>query len=73
MARAAVIGADLRIQGYALAGAALYPVDGQAGARHAWQELPADIAVVIVTAEVARWLGDDLSSRAGVLPVVMPE
>jgi vacuolar-type H+-ATPase subunit F/Vma7 len=72
MARAAVIGADLRIQGYALAGAALYPVDGQAGARQAWQELPADIAVVIVTTEVAGWLGDDLSSRRGVLPVVMP-
>jgi len=72
MARAAVIGADLRIQGYALAGAVLYPVDGRAGARRAWQELPADIAVVIVTAEVAGWLGDDLSSRAGVLPVVMP-
>jgi vacuolar-type H+-ATPase subunit F/Vma7 len=72
MARAAVIGAELRIQGYALAGAALYPVDGQAGARRAWRELPADIAVVIVTAEVAGWLADDLSSRAGVLPVVMP-
>jgi vacuolar-type H+-ATPase subunit F/Vma7 len=72
MARAAVIGAELRIQGYALAGAALCPVDGQAGARQAWQALPADVAVVIVTAQVAGWLGDELTQRPGVLPVVMP-
>jgi vacuolar-type H+-ATPase subunit F/Vma7 len=72
MARAAVIGEDLRIQGYALAGAALYPVADQAGARRAWLQLPADIAVVIVTARAAGWLGDELARRPGVLPVVVP-
>lgn len=72
MARAAVIGEDLRIQGYALAGAALYPAADQAGARRAWLQLPEDIAVVIVTARAAGWLGDELARRPGVLPVVMP-
>jgi len=72
MARAAVIGEDLQIQGYALAGAALYPVADRAGALRALQELPDDVAVVVVTARAAGWLGDELARRPAVLPVVMP-
>jgi vacuolar-type H+-ATPase subunit F/Vma7 len=72
MARVAVIGEELRIGGYALAGAALYPVADRAAALLAWQELPADVEVVVVTASAAGWLGDQLDRRPGVLPVVMP-
>ena len=40
-------------------------------ARVAWQALPPDVAVVILTASAAAWLGEDLSQRPDVLPVVM--
>lgn len=72
MHRAAVIGDHLRIAGYALAGAVLYPVAGQPEARRAWRELPDDIAVAVLTKPVAEWLADELASRPGVLPVVLP-
>jgi len=72
MSRAAVIGEDLRIAGYALAGAVLCPVSGEAEALRAWRELPADVAVVVLTASAAGWLAGELPRRPAVLPVVMP-
>ncbi len=72
MARAAVIGEALRVEGYALAGAAVYAADDEAGARQAWQALPDDVAVVVLTPRAAEWLGDEIAQRSGLLPVVMP-
>ena len=72
MARAAVIGESSRVQGYALAGAVVYPAEDETAVRMAWQSLPADIEVVIVTARAAAWLGGDLTARPVPLPVVMP-
>ena len=72
LARAAVIGESSRVQGYALAGAAVYPADDESGVRAAWRSLPADVEVVIVTARAAAWLGDQLTARPVPLPVVMP-
>jgi vacuolar-type H+-ATPase subunit F/Vma7 len=72
MARAAVIGESSRVQGYALAGAAVYPAEDEAGVRVAWRSLPADVEVVIVTAKAAAWLGEELTLRPVPLPVVMP-
>ena len=73
MARAAVIGEPLRIYGYGLAGALLFPASDQPGVMRAWQHLPGDVAVVLLTGQAARWLEDELERRPGVLPVVMPE
>ena len=72
VARAAVIGESSLVQGYALAGAVVYPAEDQAAVRMAWRSLPADVEVVIVTASAAAWLGGDLTARPVPLPVVMP-
>lgn len=73
MARAAVIGEALRIYGYGLAGALLFPASDQPGAVRAWQDLPDDVAVVLLTGQAAGWLEEEIPRRPGVLPVVMPE
>ena len=72
MSRAAVIGEAVRVQGYALAGAVVYPAEDGDQARAAWRSLPPDIAVVILTARAAAWLGTMRQGRRGVLTVVMP-
>jgi vacuolar-type H+-ATPase subunit F/Vma7 len=71
MSRAAVIGEAVRVQGFTLAGAAVYPAEDQEEARAAWRSLPPDIAVVVLTAHAAAWLGEALELRRDVLPVVM--
>jgi vacuolar-type H+-ATPase subunit F/Vma7 len=72
MARAAAIGESSRVQGYALAGALVYPAGDEAEVRAAWQSLPGDVEVVVVTARAAAWLGEELTARPVPLPVVMP-
>lgn len=72
MSRAAVIGEAVRVEGYALAGALVCPAEDADQARAAWRSLPPDIAVVVMTARVAGWLGEAPQRRGGVLPVVMP-
>lgn len=73
MPRVAVIGDGLRTAGYGLAGAMICPVTESASAMQAWRDLPEDIAVVVLTAAAAGWLGGDLAARPGVLRVVLPE
>jgi vacuolar-type H+-ATPase subunit F/Vma7 len=72
MARAAVIGEALRVEGYALAGAVVCAADDEASVLRAWHALPADVEVVVLTATAAGWLGDELAQRPAVLSVVMP-
>jgi hypothetical protein len=71
MATAAVIGELLAIQGYALAGAAICPADGQSEAAAAWDALPPTTALVILTASAAAWLADRLGQRPDVLTAVI--
>ena len=71
MSRAAVIGEAVRVQGYALAGAVVYPAEDADQARAAWRSLPPDTAVVVLTARTAAWLCE-AQRRDGVLAVVMP-
>jgi vacuolar-type H+-ATPase subunit F/Vma7 len=72
MARVAMIGEEPRIQGFRLAGAIICPAADPAAARQAWRSLPAEVAVVVVTAASAAWLSDELARHPEVLPVVMP-
>jgi vacuolar-type H+-ATPase subunit F/Vma7 len=72
MSRAAVIGEAVRVEGYALAGAVVYPAENADQARTAWRTMPPDIAVVVLTARAAAWLGEAPQRRDGVLQVVMP-
>lgn len=83
--RVAVIGSELRVAGYAMAGALVYPAESREETRAAWASLPADVEVAVLTAEAAGWLTGDLhpgpgvaggpsvlASRPGVLTVVLP-
>ena len=70
MSRAAVIGEATAVEGFGLAGAVVCPAENRAEAAAAWRSLPPDIAVVVVTARAAAWLGE-MPRRRDVLPVVM--
>jgi vacuolar-type H+-ATPase subunit F/Vma7 len=72
MSRVAVIGEEIRTQGYALAGAVVCAADDEAGVLRAWRELPGDVAVVLLTVRAAGWLGGELAARPGLLTAVMP-
>jgi len=72
MARAAVIGEAVRTAGFALAGAVVLAAENQEDACAAWRELPADIAVLVLTARAAGWLDEQPPPRRDVLVVVMP-
>jgi vacuolar-type H+-ATPase subunit F/Vma7 len=69
---AAVIGEALSVEGYALAGAVVRPAESQDEARAAWQSLPPDTVLLIMTASAAGWLAAETAGRPDVLTVVMP-
>jgi vacuolar-type H+-ATPase subunit F/Vma7 len=58
MARTAVIGEATRTAGYAMAGAVVLVAENSDEAQTAWCSLPADIAVLVLTAQAAAWLGE---------------
>jgi len=68
--RAAAIGELVRVQGFALAGARILPAESPDAVRTAWQELPDDVALVILTRAAAEALAP--AERAHRLTVVMP-
>jgi vacuolar-type H+-ATPase subunit F/Vma7 len=70
MSRVAVLGAEREVEGYALAGALVLTAATPDAVRAAWAALPADVALVLLTAAAA----DALDSReAGDrLTVVLP-
>jgi vacuolar-type H+-ATPase subunit F/Vma7 len=69
--RVAVLGAGVRVQGFALAGAFVSIADDEDAVRSAWQDLPSDTAVVVLTPEAAQALADVLPDTRR-LTVVMP-
>jgi vacuolar-type H+-ATPase subunit F/Vma7 len=73
MALTAALGEALRVEGFALAGAVVLRAEGPEEALAAWRSLPADVAVLVLTARAASWLGDALRSRPDVLIAVMRE
>ena len=72
MGRAAIIGEPLSIYGYGLAGALLCPARTRADVVGAWRDLPADVAVVILTPAAAAWLGEAAATRPDVLTATLP-
>lgn len=72
MARVAVVGESVRVQGFALAGALVLPAEDQAHVRAVWRSLPAGVAVAVLTPRAAEALGEALTARAAPLTVVMP-
>jgi vacuolar-type H+-ATPase subunit F/Vma7 len=69
--RIAVLGEEVSVQGFGLAGAVVLVAEDDDAVRAAWERLDDDVAVVILTQAAARALGE---TRAGEVPltVVMP-
>lgn len=72
MARVAVLGEQVAVAGYALAGAVVLPAEDDAEVRAAWADLPEDVAVVVLTPHAAEVLGDAARDRLQPLTVVIP-
>ncbi|MBE1494019.1 vacuolar-type H+-ATPase subunit F/Vma7 [Amycolatopsis lexingtonensis] len=65
MSRIVAIGDEVEVSGFALAGVGVLPASTDGEVRTAWQELPGDVAVVILTVAAA-------GALAGELPVDRP-
>ena len=72
MSRVAAIGRATELAGYALAGVEVVDARDEAAARSAWEQLPPDVALVLLTAEARRLLPDALVPRWR-LWAVLPE
>ncbi|MFC4907080.1 hypothetical protein [Actinomadura gamaensis] len=68
----AVLGERVRIEGYGLAGALVLPAEDAAAVTAAWDALPGEAAIVILTARAAAALGPRRTARPGVLTAVLP-
>jgi hypothetical protein len=73
VSRAAAIGEDLRLAGYALAGVEVLAAEDAAQALGAWDRLPGDVACLILTAAARAALGARLDERPQLVWTVMPE
>lgn len=72
MSEVAAIGGQPQVEGFALAGARIYPADDPERIRAAWRDLPETVAIVILTPAAADALGDDRLAPHAPLTVVMP-
>ncbi len=68
----AALGSPSQLEGYRLAGAALYPAAGAADVRAVWAGLPDTVCVVLLTPDAAAQLGIQLTDPASPLTVVLP-
>lgn len=72
MARVAAIGSAVAVQGFGLAGAVVRIVDDGASALSAWRDLPDDVAVVVLSADAAAALPDEVFDQDWPLIAVLP-
>lgn len=72
MSDVAVIGAPELVTGFALGGARVYPVTSADEARAAWQQLPASVAVVLLSDLAADAVGDGAAARTAPLTMRLP-
>ncbi len=67
MSRVAAIGDPARLGGYALAGADVHAASDAVEVRSAWERLPADVGLLILTPEARAALGSLLAARSRLL------
>ena len=72
MSRAAAIGEDVRVAGYALAGVEVHPAEDAQGCQEAFDRLPQDLACLILTPAARTALGARLLERPSLLWVEVP-
>ncbi len=72
MSRAAAIGEDVRVAGYALAGVEVHAAEDAEGFRAAFDELPEDLACLILTPSARTALSARLLERPSLLWVEVP-
>ncbi len=73
MSRAAALGEDVRVAGYALAGAEVHPAGDAESALAAWERLGDDVDCLILTAAALDALRDRLGERPYLVWTVLPE
>jgi vacuolar-type H+-ATPase subunit F/Vma7 len=66
------LGADDRMDGFALAGASVIATSTDDEIRAAWDRLASDVGLVILSADAARILEPVLDDRSDVLTAVLP-
>lgn len=71
MSRVVALGEAARVAGYVLAGVTVIGTDVD-GAEAAWQRLPDDTGLVLLTPAAADALADDLSRHEQLLWTVLP-
>lgn len=72
MSTVAVIGAEAKIRGYALAGAVQLVAATETDARAQWAALPAEVVAVVLTHEAAAALAEETVAPGAPLTAVMP-
>lgn len=72
MSGVAALGERALVEGFVLAGARVIPAETPEAVRAAWNGLPTDIAVLLVTAQAQGALADLLPSRPELVWTVIP-
>ncbi|QIY59509.1 hypothetical protein HEP86_02415 [Streptomyces sp. RPA4-5] len=72
MGTVVALGEATQTSGFALAGVSVRPAEAPESVRAVWQELPDDVALVILTPAAAAALGPDVLNAPRPLTVVMP-
>ena len=72
MRRIVVLGDPGRVRGFRLAGATVIDAGTPRGVARAWEALPDDTAVLVLTADAAVVLADRLAERPRLTWAVMP-
>lgn len=68
-----VLGEDVHVRGFALAGAAVEVAEGQEEVTRAWEQLTKDAGLLVLTPAAAEILDDRLEERPWLLWTVIPE
>ena len=73
MTRIGALGESAKVDGFSLAGALVLAAEQSSEVDAAWDRLPDDVGVLILTPTAAARLEARLGERPRLLPVVMPE
>jgi vacuolar-type H+-ATPase subunit F/Vma7 len=72
MRRIVVLGDPARVRGFRLAGVTVIEAAGPPGVERAWESVPDDTAVLVLTADAAAVLADRMEERPRLTWAVMP-